>query len=196
MWSATSRIPERPVRAASIVARALTALLIGGLIRYAGAQTGVHPMLGRPIAPDEIRAISINAFPDGSGLPSGRGDARQGQTVFERSCASCHGPKGIGGSAEELAGTNTDLRSETPDKTIGTYWPYATTVFDFVRRAMPLDAPRSLSDDQVYAATAYLLFLNGLIGIDQEMNAQTLPAVRMPNRDGFIDASGPSPSSR
>jgi S-disulfanyl-L-cysteine oxidoreductase SoxD len=196
MSSPTSRIPEQPIRAPSIVAGALTALLIGWLIRDAGAQTGVHPMLGRPIAPDEIRAISINAFPDGSGLPSGRGDARQGQTVFERSCASCHGPKGIGGSAEELAGANTDLRSETPDKTIGTYWPYATTVFDFVRRAMPLDAPRSLSDDQVYAATAYLLFLNGLIGIDQEMNAQTLPAVRMPNRDGFIDASGTSSSSR
>ena len=93
--------------------------------------------------------------------------------------------KGSGGSAKELAG-GAPLNGPHPDQTVGNYWPYATTLFDFVRRSMPLHAPRSLSDDQVYAVTAYVLHINGLIGEDVEMNARTLPDVRMPNRDGFI----------
>lgn len=143
------------------------------------------PRLGRPATAAEIAALDRHVFPDGSGLPSGRGSAREGRGLYDSQCAACHGAKGSGGSAGELAGGSA-LGGPHPDRTVGNYWPYATTLFDFVRRAMPLNAPRSLSDDQVYAVTAYVLHLNGLIAEDAEMNARTLPAVRMPNRDGFI----------
>ena len=112
--------------------------------------------------------------------------ALMGEKVYNRNCKSCHGPEGVGATAEELAGGINGLVHEYPDKTIGTYWPYATTVFDFTRRAMPLNAPGSLSDNDVYAVTAYLLFINGIIDQTTEMNAKTLPKVKMPNRDGFI----------
>jgi cytochrome c len=143
------------------------------------------PKLGRPATPEEIRAAAIHVFPDGSGLPPGQGTAVEGKAIYDALCASCHGPKGTGGSAGELAG-GSSLTGPHPDKTIGTYWPYATTIFDFVRRSMPLNAPRSLSDDQVYAVTAYLLHINGIVGEQAEMNAKSLPEVKMPNRDGFV----------
>ncbi|CAI8735955.1 c-type cytochrome [Methylocaldum szegediense] len=143
------------------------------------------PKLGRPASPEEIAAQDINVFPDGTGLPPGKGTAHEGKALYDAKCASCHGPKGIGGSAEELAGGGS-LTGPHPDKNIGTYWPYATTLFDFVRRSMPLDAPRSLTDDQVYAVTAYLLYINGIIDERTEMNAASLPRVEMPNRRGFI----------
>jgi cytochrome c len=126
------------------------------------------PKLGRPATHEEIRAADINVFPDGSGLPPGKGTAVEGKVLYDAQCASCHGPKGTGGSAGELAG-GLSLTGPHPDKTIGTYWPYATTIFDFVRRSMPLNAPRSLSDDQ-----------------QAEMYAKSLPEVKMPNRDGFV----------
>lgn len=143
------------------------------------------PKLGRPATPSEIAAQTINVFPDGSGLPPGRGTAAEGQAIYASQCAACHGPKGVGGSAGELAGGGS-LTGPHPDQNIGTYWPYATTIFDFVRRSMPLNAPRSLSDNQVYAVTAYLLNINGIIDDSAEMNAKTLAAVRMPNREGFV----------
>lgn len=143
------------------------------------------PKLGRPAPPQEIAAADINVFPDGSGLPPGKGTAAEGKPIYDAQCISCHGPKGSGGTAGELAG-GTGLTGLHPDKTIGTYWPYATTIFDFVRRSMPLNAPRSLSNDQVYAVTAYLLHINGIIGEQAEVNAKTLPEVKMPNREGFV----------
>lgn len=143
------------------------------------------PRLGRPASPEEIAGQDINVFPDGTGLPSGKGTAREGEALYDAKCASCHGPKGIGGSAGELAGGGS-LTGPHPDRNIGTYWPYATTVFDFIRRSMPLDAPRSLNDDQVYAVTAYLLHINGIIDDRTEMNATSLPRVEMPNRHGFV----------
>jgi mono/diheme cytochrome c family protein len=143
------------------------------------------PRLGRPASPEEIRAADINVFPDGGGLPPGKGTALEGKPIYEARCAACHGPKGTGGSAGELAG-GASLTGPHPDKTIGTYWPYATTIFDFVRRSMPLDAPRSLADEQVYAVTAYLLHINGIIGEQAEMNAKSLSEVKMPNREGFV----------
>jgi cytochrome c len=143
------------------------------------------PKLGRPATPAEIAAQDINVFPDGSGLPPGRGTVAEGKAVYASQCAACHGPKGVGGSAGELAGGGS-LTGPHPDQNIGTYWPYATTIFDFVRRSMPLNAPRSLSDNQVYAVTAYLLNINGIIGDSAEMNAKTLAAVKMPNREGFV----------
>ena len=144
------------------------------------------PKLGRPASPQDIAAWSLSVFPDGRGLPGGRGSAAEGKAIYERHCAACHGPKGAGGSAEELAGAGHGLTGPAPDKTIGTYWPYASTLFDFVRRSMPLDAPGSLDADALYAVCAYLLHLNGIIPETAEMNASTLPLVKMPNRGGFI----------
>ena len=125
-------------------------------------------------------------FPDGRGLPAGRGTAKQGAVLFADKCAVCHGPGGRGATAEELTGGSAPLTAKSPDKTIGLYWPYATTIFDFTRRAMPMFAPGSLSADEVYALTAFLLFANGVIAEADEMNATTLPKVRMPNRNGFV----------
>lgn len=143
------------------------------------------PKLGKPLNAAEIAAMDINVFPDGSGLPPGKGTALEGRAIYDAQCAACHGPKGTGGTAGELAGGSA-LNGPHPDQTVGNYWPYATTVFDFVRRSMPLNAPRSLNDDQVYAVTAYLMNINGLISETAEMNAKTLPEVPMPNREGFV----------
>lgn len=142
--------------------------LLGMTAAVAAAPEG--PKLGRPASPGEIAAQDINVFPDGAGLPPGKGTALEGKAIYDMKCASCHGPKGMGGSAGELAGGGS-LTGPHPDKNVGTYWPYATTLFDFIRRSMPLDAPRSLSEDQVYAVTAYLLHINGIIDERAEMNA-------------------------
>jgi cytochrome c len=152
--------------------------------RQASAAEG--PKLGRPASSQDIARWSLTVFPDGRGLPQGRGAAFQGKMVYEQHCASCHGLQGQGGSADELAGARHGLVGPSPDKTVGTYWPYATTLFDFVRRSMPPAAPGSLSNDQLYAVCAYLLQLNGIIAEAAEMNASTLPLVRMPNREGFV----------
>jgi cytochrome c len=146
----------------------------------------LSPKLGKVASDELVKQWNRDIFPDGEGLPEGHGDAVQGQLVYEKYCQSCHGQEGTGGSADELAGASHGLTDNPPDKTIGTYWPYATTVFDFTRRAMPLNAPGSLSDSQVYAVTAYLLYLNGIIKETEVMNAMTLPQVSMPNRQGFI----------
>lgn len=143
------------------------------------------PKLGRPATAAEIAAQDINVFPDGAGLPPGQGTVAAGKAIYEARCVACHGVKGAGGVAEELAGGSPPT-SPHPDRTIGVYWPYATTLFDYVRRAMPQNAPRSLSDNEVYAVTAYLLHINGLLPEQAQLDAKTLPAVTMPNRDGFI----------
>lgn len=164
---------------------AVTAVLGWIALTAAVAAAPEGPKLGKPLSPADIAAMDINVFPDGSGLPSGKGTALEGKAIYDAQCAACHGPKGTGGSAGELAGGSA-LDGPHPDQTVGNYWPYATTIFDFVRRSMPLNAPRSLSDDQVYAVTAYLLNINALIGETAEMNAKTLPEVRLPNREGFV----------
>jgi cytochrome c len=138
------------------------------------------------VSPADAARWDLNVFPDGRGLPPGRGTAVEGAPLFAQKCTACHGSGGRGASAEELAGGTEPLTSATPDKTIGLYWPYATTVFDFIRRAKPMQGPGSLSADEVYALTAYLLFANGVIAERDEVNSKTLPRVRMPNRDGFI----------
>lgn len=152
----------------------------------AGALAG--PDLGREATPGEIAAWDISVAPDGATLPPGSGTAREGAEVYQAKCLSCHGEDGAGGDglADALVGGIGSLGGERPVKTVGSYWPYATTLFDYVRRSMPYDAPMSLSDDEVYAVSAYLLALNGIIGEADRMDAESLPEVRMPNRDGFV----------
>jgi mono/diheme cytochrome c family protein len=144
------------------------------------------PNLGQPATAAQIAGWDISVGPDGAGLPPGRGTAATGAVVYEQKCQACHGARGAGQPNDRLVGGQGTLASKTPVRTIGSYWPYATTVFDYVRRAMPYTQPQSLSNDEVYAVTAYLLHLNGIIGESDEMNARTLPAVKMPNRDNFI----------
>jgi len=144
------------------------------------------PRLGRAASAEEIAGWDIGIEPDGSGLPAGSGTAEAGAAVYAVKCASCHGERGEGLSAEELVGGIGTLASETPTMTVGSYWPYATTLFDYVRRAMPPAAPLSLSNDEVYSVSAYILYLNTIVKADDELNAKTLPQIEMPNRDGFI----------
>ncbi|HVY04394.1 MAG TPA: cytochrome c [Burkholderiales bacterium] len=142
--------------------------------------------LGRAATAEEIRAWDIDVRADGAGLPPGQGSVAQGTLVFAQKCAACHGNRGQGGPMDKLTGGNASLASPIPIKTIGSYWPYATTLFDYVRRAMPFNAPQSLSSDETYAVVAYVLHLNGIVAGDATLDANSLPAIAMPNRDGFI----------
>lgn len=141
---------------------------------------------GRPASPDEIKLWDIDVQPDGTGLPEGSGSVARGRQVYEENCAACHGDRGQGGLADRLAGGQGSLASDQPVKTVGSFWPYATTLFDYVRRAMPYPAPQTLSDDDTYAVVGYILSLNGLVPADATFDRSNLPAVRMPNRDGFV----------
>ncbi len=143
--------------------------------------------IGTPATPEQIAGWDIDIRPDGLGLPPGQGIADDGEAIYVEKCAACHGEFGEGsGRYPALMGGVGSLTRDRPVKTVGSYWPYATTVFDYVRRAMPFGHAQSLSDDEAYAVTAYVLYLNDIIGSAEVMNATTLPAVRMPNRDGFI----------
>ena len=153
------------------------------------AALGKGPGLGQTASAAELAAIDIIIPPSGAGLPAGGGDARAGAQVYAAKCQVCHGAKGAGKPADALVGGSGTLASDNPVRTVGSYWPHATTLFDYTRRAMPVTAPRSLTNDEVYAVTAYILHLNGIIAEDQAMNARTLPTVKMPNRDGFVDYS-------
>src|SRR5216684_2560095 len=156
------------------------------LVACAAQAPSRKPVFGAAVSPEEIARWDISVPPSGAGLPKGGGSARQGLKVYEEKCQSCHGAKGTGKLADPLAGGIGSLAGRTPQRTVGSYWPYATTLFDYVRRAMPITNPLSLTDDEVYAVSAYVLFLNGIVGEDAVMNAQTLPQVKMPNRDGFV----------
>lgn len=142
--------------------------------------------LGHPPSEEQIRAWDIDVTPFGDGLPPGRGSAKEGTNVYAVKCAACHGQKGIEGPAPRLVGGIGTLATADPVKTVGSYWPYATTVFDYVRRAMPLTSPQSLSADETYAVVAWILAQNGIIPPDRVMDASTLPKVEMPNRKGFV----------
>ena len=157
------------------------------MVDIAHAETIQGPNLGKPASYAVVSRWNRDVFPNGEGLPEGAGTAKAGKRIYEQQCLSCHGVEGTGGSADELAGAQHSLTDDPPDKIIGNYWPYATTIFDFIRRSMPLQAPGSLNNDEVYALTAYLLVLNGIIGKDQVINKTTLPQVKMPNRAGFIN---------
>jgi S-disulfanyl-L-cysteine oxidoreductase SoxD len=153
------------------------------------ALAGDLPGLGKPVGEADLANWDISIGPDGVGLPPGSGNAAQGAAIFAEKCEACHGKGGAGGTAAKLVGGIGSLAGPgEPVKTVGSYWPYATTIFDFTRRAMPWPAPKSLTSNETYALTAYILRLNNIIGDGDVMNAETLPKVRMPNRDGFISA--------
>jgi len=153
--------------------------------------------LGRPATPEEIRKRDISVAPDGSGLPVGRGTVSQGRRDYQTLCANCHGDRGQGMlQYPALAGGQGTLRSKDPVLTVGSYWPYATTVWDYIHRTMPYPRPGSLTPDETYAVTAFILYLNGIVDEKAELNANTLPKVKMPNRDGFIPDPRPDVSPR
>lgn len=145
--------------------------------------------LGVPISEEDLTQFDLIAGPDGSGFPPGSGTARQGKEVYDRNCAVCHGPNGEGTSGNTII-VGGDMQSEGPPlRTVGSYWPHASTLFDFIRRAMPAIAPKSLTNQQVYQVTAYVLYMNNIIAQDTEIDATNLSDIEMPNADGFIDRS-------
>jgi S-disulfanyl-L-cysteine oxidoreductase SoxD len=143
--------------------------------------------LGRPATPEEIRARDISVNPTGAGLPHGHGSAVDGRGVYDAKCASCHGDKGQGNKIyPALVGGQGTLRNANPVRTVGSYWPYPTTLWDYIHRSMPYQTPGTLTPDESYAATAYILYLNGIVEEKEDLNKKTLPKVKMPNRDGFV----------
>ncbi|WP_369722400.1 c-type cytochrome [Bradyrhizobium sp. LLZ17] len=147
--------------------------------------------IGRPATVAEIAGWNIDVGRDGGNLPEGRGSVSRGREVFAQQCASCHGDKGEGGLGDRLAGGQGTIATPKPIRTVGSYWPYATTLFDYIRRAMPQNAPQSLSNEEVYAVSAYVLNLNGLVAADATLDAKSLAAIKMPNRDGFVGDARP-----
>ena len=156
------------------------------LAMMTGASLAETPNLGKPIDEAAIAAWDISILPDGTGLPKGSGTPAQGVPIFAEKCAACHGDNGKGGEAAALVSDRELAGISAAQKTIRNFWPYSTTIFDFIRRAMPAQMPHSLTDDEVYALTAYILAENKLIGANDTMDAQSLPKVKMPNRDNFI----------
>jgi cytochrome c len=150
----------------------------------AGARPG--PQLGKPIAEADIAAWNIDIQATGGGLPPGQGTAAQGAALFAEKCVACHGAQGEGGLGPPVIGNHPIKGIDESTVVLAGYWPYASPLFDYIRRAMPWQSPRSLTDEESYALTAFILARSGLIGEADVINAQTLPRVRMPNRDGFI----------
>ena len=159
------------------------------LIVWCSAALAESPNLGKAAGPEEIASWDVSIGPDGAGLPPGSGTPQQGEKVYLAKCLGCHGEKGSGKPNDQLVGGQGSLGpGQVPVKTVGSFWPYPTTLFDFVRRAMPLNAPQSLTPDEVYAVSAYVLFLNGIVAQDTILDADTLAKIKMPNRDGFVSA--------
>ncbi|MBV9111752.1 MAG: cytochrome c [Hyphomicrobiales bacterium] len=158
--------------------------------------------IGHAISPQDFAAWDIDVRGDGAGLPPGQGSVTQGREIFSQTCAACHGDKGEGravpgavGGFDRLVGGFGTLDTASPTLTVGSYWPYATTLFDYVRRAMPFNAPQSLTNDQLYAVSAYVLYMNNIVPEDAVLDALTLPRVKMPNQEGFI-TQDPRPDVR
>jgi mono/diheme cytochrome c family protein len=173
-----------------IVASIAVAALVGACATHMLAPPPSRgPHLGRAATTEEIAVWDISIPPSGAGLPPGSGSVKQGAAIYAAMCQACHGASGAGKPVDALAGGMGTLASNNPVRTVGSYWPYATTLFDYVRRAMPSTAPGSLTNDEIYALSAYILSLDGIVPADAVMNAHTLPQVKMPNRDGFIDWS-------
>lgn len=147
--------------------------------------------VGRAATPDEIARRDISVAPDGKGLPAGEGTAVAGAVIYENRCRECHGPEGQGADETGFIGKPSDLKGDSPKRTVGSYWPYATTLWDYINRAMPFDRPGELNRDQVYSVVAYILHLNGIVAEEDKLNAETLPKILMPNREGFVPDARP-----
>lgn len=177
-----STITEQSLRLAALC-------LVSGSCFAAGQDQAASYGFGSPVTADELKAFT-SPLPDGRGLPSGSGTVEQGKTIYQAQCMACHGDKLQGGLADKLIGGRGSLVNQDPKKgpvkTIESYWPYATTLFDYVKRAMPLTTPGSLSNDEVYAVSAYILSEAKIIAPDASLDQQSLPKVEMPNRNGFI----------
>jgi mono/diheme cytochrome c family protein len=176
------RMRELHFRALAVVAAMVCATSVQAQSPYG---------IGRVAAPAEIAGWNIDIDRYGNNLPPGSGSVSRGREVFDQQCAACHGAEGKGGVGDRLVGGQGTLATPQPVRTVGSYWPYAPTLFDYIRRAMPQNAPQSLSNEDVYAVSAYILNLNGLLPTDAMLDARTLSAVKMPNRDMFVGDTRP-----
>ena len=164
----------------------VAAFAVSALAWATSVQAQGHYGIGRSATPAEIAGWSIDIDRDGNNLPPGSGTVTHGREVFDQQCAACHGTKGEGAVGDRLVGGQGTLATPKPVRTVGSYWPYAPTLFDYIRRAMPQNAPQSLSNEDVYAVSAYILNLNGLLAADATLDAKTLAAIKMPNRSMFV----------
>ena len=180
------RSMRTPVRVALAALLSLTALASCSSIAPGGQYAEASHDIGTPLTDQDLVAWNIDVAPDGRGLPAGSGDVATGAHLFAAKCAACHGAQGQGGLGDPLIGGQGTLASAKPKRTVGSYWPYATTLFDYIRRAMPYNAPESLSADEVYAVSAFLLNQNGIVPANTRLDAASLPRVVMPNHDGFV----------
>jgi cytochrome c len=161
-------------------------LALGAIVAGSIASPTIAYDFGRSARPEEIKLWDVDVQPDGKGLPEGSGTVAHGKSVYQQNCEICHGPNGKDGIKDRLVGGQGSLATDSPIKTVGSFWPYPTTLFDYIRRAMPYPAPGSLSTDDTYAVAAYILNLNGILPEDATLDKNTLPKIKMPNRDGFI----------
>lgn len=185
--SAKDLAPIRRIgRAAGFGVLAMALACVAMAQPSATAQAAGALAYGKPATPKQIAGWNIDVRPDGTGLPKGHGSVSEGGDIFQTHCASCHGTFGEGmGRYPKLSGGIGTLTDDRPEKTVGSYWPYATTLWDYIHRAMPFYAPESLTDHQVYALVAYILNLNNIVDADFVASQANLAAVKMPNRDGF-----------
>jgi mono/diheme cytochrome c family protein len=172
---------------------AILAVATLGLSTHAAAQS--HYGIGRTATAAEIAGWNIDIDRNGGNLPPGSGSVGRGHEIFDQQCATCHGAKGEGGLGDQLVGGQGTIATAKPVRTVGSYWPYASTLFDYIRRAMPLNAPQSLDNNDVYAVSAYILNLNGLLPADATLDAKSLGAIKMPNRNMFVEDSRPDVKS-
>uniref|UniRef100_A0ABS3MT96 Cytochrome c n=2 Tax=Bradyrhizobium quebecense TaxID=2748629 RepID=A0ABS3MT96_9BRAD len=179
---------RRNLKTAALV----SAIAMHGVAVHAEERYGI----GREATPAEIAGWNIDIGRDGTALPPGSGSVERGRIVFSEQCAACHGDSGQGGVGDRLVGGQGTLASPKPIRTVGSYWPYASTLFDYIRRAMPQNAPQSLSNEDVYAVSAYILSLNGIVSANAVLDAKSLAAVKMPNRDGFVSDPRPDVHNR
>lgn len=173
-------------------------LILAAALLCVAPATAQSPKYGVGHTPtaQEIRALGATVAPDGAGLPEGSGTAVEGRTIFAQRCAKCHGEKGAGDVGPALVGGQGTLATAKPLKTVGSFWPRATSVWNYVNRAMPFNQPGLLTPSEVYAAVAYILYMNGIVHEKDVLDAQTLAKIKMPNRDGFVPDPRPDVGRR